>query len=241
MQIRNILLPVSAIIASCAAIAAAHYHIPKARVMAAIESTGGSAKAGRVGIAGIPVAWLPYLKQYGFSPEAVVSNACENVVAGAWILAYTDRIQASEHGERLPARAQRWQPTVHWIARRAGVSPSLVNAVIEQESGFRVDAEGPRTRRGERAIGLMQLLPSTAHALGVNPYQPAQNIWGGTFYLANLLRAYGGDVALALAAYNAGPAAVSRYGGIPPYGETEKYVPTVLARARAFAQTDPSP
>ena len=111
---------------------------------------------------------------------------------------------------------------------------------IEQESGLNPGALGPRTKSGERAVGLMQIMPSTARKLGIDPYDPAQNLWGGAWYLANLLRAYAGNAALALAAYNAGPGAVAKYGGIPPYRETQNYVPTVIRRAEQYAEVTSS-
>lgn len=108
-------------------------------------------------------------------------------------------------------------------ARKYGVDPGLVSAVAEVESGFSRDAVSPAG-----AVGVMQLMPETAASLGVNPYDPAQNIDGGTRYLKEMLDAFGGDVRKAVAAYNAGPEAVRGYGGVPPYGETQRYVSSVL-------------
>jgi Transglycosylase SLT domain len=110
-------------------------------------------------------------------------------------------------------------------AVRFGVDPDLVHAVAWQESRFDQAAVSSRG-----AIGMMQLMPATARELGVNPYDARQNIHGGVAYLKALLDAYGGDVRLALAAYNAGPAAVSRYRGIPPFPETLRYVNSIAER-----------
>ncbi|HET9096141.1 MAG TPA: lytic transglycosylase domain-containing protein [Candidatus Baltobacteraceae bacterium] len=105
-----------------------------------------------------------------------------------------------------------------------GVDPALVKAIIANESGFDASAT---SKTG--AQGLMQLEPGTAAGLGVsNAYDPAQNIWGGTRYIRGLLDRFHGDLRLAVAAYNAGPGAVEKYGGVPPYAETQAYVENVL-------------
>ncbi|MCA3695479.1 lytic transglycosylase domain-containing protein [Aquidulcibacter sp.] len=128
-----------------------------------------------------------------------------------------------------PAYPLRLHPTldayVTEAATKYGVDPILVRAVAWQESRFRGSAISPKG-----AIGVMQLMPSTASWLGVDPYDPRDNIFGGVAYLSNLLDRFGGDVRLALAAYNAGPEAVTRHRGIPPYRETQNYVKAISER-----------
>lgn len=114
------------------------------------------------------------------------------------------------------------------VARRHGLDPDLVMAVVSVESGFRPQAVSPKG-----AQGLMQLMPKTASSLGVaDALDPAQNLDGGTRHLGQLLTLYGGDLTRALAAYNAGEGAVDRHGGVPPYRETRAYVKKVLERYR---------
>ncbi len=109
-------------------------------------------------------------------------------------------------------------------ARREGVDEQLVKAVVEAESGF-----NPRAVSRAGAKGLMQLMDGTARSVGVkDPFDPTSNVAGGTKFLRSMLDRFG-SVPLALAAYNAGPAAVEKYGGIPPYQETKKYVERVLS------------
>lgn len=112
---------------------------------------------------------------------------------------------------------------INLSARRNGVSPELVRAVAIAESDMNQNEISP-----VGAIGVMQLMPETAAALGVNPYDKAQNIEGGTIYLRQMLDKFNGNVQHALAAYNAGPGAVQKYGGVPPYSETQNYVGRIM-------------
>lgn len=119
---------------------------------------------------------------------------------------------------------------VNRAAVKHNVDPALVRAVIHAESAFNSKAT---SRTG--AQGLMQLMPATAKELGVsNALNPQQNINGGAKYIAQLLRIFGGDITLATAAYNAGPNAVKKYHGIPPYNETEVYVKRVAILHRRY-------
>lgn len=128
--------------------------------------------------------------------------------------------------------AERFGPLARQAAQEAGIDPALFEALVASESAYDPNA---RSRAG--ALGLSQLMPDTAAALGVaNPFDPAQNLRGGAQYLSQMLQRFNGDVRLALAAYNAGPSAVEKFGGIPPYRETERYVRNVMGLFEARRQ-----
>jgi soluble lytic murein transglycosylase-like protein len=112
-------------------------------------------------------------------------------------------------------------------ARKYGLPPAFVRAVVATESGYRADAVSPKG-----AIGLMQLMPGTARQLGADPKIPEQNVDAGTRYLRDLLLKYDNHAYHALAAYNAGPGAVDKYHGVPPYAETRNYILSVLRNWR---------
>jgi hypothetical protein len=138
----------------------------------------------------------------------------------------------------LSSNRTRYDSLIEEHASSHHVSPDLVRAVIQAESGFNPYAISPKG-----AMGLMQLMPATARELGVeDPFEPDDNIRGGVTYLARLLERYDQNVELALAAYNAGPASVERYGNaVPPYRETRDYVRKITARSGAGASAPRPP
>jgi soluble lytic murein transglycosylase-like protein len=114
---------------------------------------------------------------------------------------------------------------VEAAAKKNGLPPSFVHSVVAAESAYQPNAVSPKG-----AIGLMQLMPATAQAYGADPRDPAQNVEAGAAYLRELLIKYDGDPRRALAAYNAGPGAVDKYDGVPPYAETQTYIERVLRK-----------
>lgn len=123
---------------------------------------------------------------------------------------------------RLPQQGQRWAGAIDTAAREAGIEPTLLASLVRHESNF---DQGAVSHAG--AVGLAQLMPGTADALGVDPHDAADNLAGGARFLREQLDRFG-TVELALAAYNAGPNAVTRAGGVPRYAETQAYVPRVM-------------
>ncbi len=123
-----------------------------------------------------------------------------------------------EDAEQIPI-----EDIIMQTAAEYGVDPKLVKAIAIAESNMNQEAISP-----VGAVGVMQLMPETAEDLGVDPYDKSDNIVGGTRYIRQMLDTFDGNVPLAVAAYNAGPGAVKRYGGIPPYSETKNYVGKVM-------------
>jgi len=125
----------------------------------------------------------------------------------------------------ISARAETYRPFIARAGQTYEVSPALIDAIARTESGYNQAARSP-----VRAAGIMQLMPRTARAMGVDSSDARDNIRGGVAYLRLLLNRFDGDVVRTIAAYNAGPAAVERAGGVPRFPETRAYVAAVLAR-----------
>lgn len=161
----------------------------------------------------------------------------QRALAGSRDAPSTSFATVLQNAQTAPVSAQspggdesRFDGLIDAAGSKYGVDPALLKALIKQESGF-----NPQARSGAGAVGLVQLMPATAASLGVDdPTDPAQAIDGGARYLKQQLDRFGGDRAKALAAYNAGPGAVEKYGGIPPYAETQAYVRNVLASAASY-------
>lgn len=156
------------------------------------------------------------------SAQTSFAETLESAVSGSTTSAARTSVNRLGRGKAVAPESL--QPFIQEAASKTGVPESLITAVIRAESGFQPNAV---SRVG--AQGLMQLMPGTARGLGVsNSFDPRQNIMGGAEYLRQQLNRFGGSVEKALAAYNAGPGAVQKYGGVPPYAETQNYVRKIM-------------
>ena len=161
-----------------------------------------------------------------FASQLATATAATSAPAATTASAGLMSVGASELPTDVPFGAE-----ITAAAKKHGIDPALLAGLVKQESGFNPNAGSPAGARG-----LTQLMPGTAAGLGVtNVLDPAQSLDGGAKYLRQQLDAFGGDVTRALAAYNAGPGAVRRYGGIPPYAETQNYVRAVTSKAEAYS------
>jgi soluble lytic murein transglycosylase-like protein len=177
----------------------------------------------------------PVATQTTFASQLATATAATGADATATASAIPASY-ASTGASELPADVP-YGAEITAAAKKYGIDPALLAGLVKQESGFKPDAGSPAGARG-----LTQLMPSTAAGLGVtNVLDPVQSLEGGAKYLRAQLDAFGGDVTRALAAYNAGPGAVKRYGGVPPYAETQNYVRAVQANAAAYRSAGPSP
>lgn len=164
--------------------------------------------------------------------QSVVARVAPDEIPAADALApprfATVAILAAKSAPRVPLEARPFAALIETVSLRHGIDPALVHAVIEAESNYR-----PNARSQVGARGLMQVMPATARDLGVASakrlFDPQDNIETGVKYLKFLLERFDGDLTSALAAYNAGPGAVQKYDGVPPFPETRDYVRKVLA------------
>ncbi|MEA2601821.1 MAG: hypothetical protein QOF89_2813 [Acidobacteriota bacterium] len=156
--------------------------------------------------------------------------------SGRKVIINENTVQRSRRlaGKLVPVPDADLEPMITRHSGDQNLDPKLVKAVIQVESGY-----NSRARSNKGALGLMQLMPDTASLLNVhNPFDPEENLRAGTRYLRQLLDRFAGRVELALAGYNAGPGAVEKHKGVPPYAETRDYVRQVMALYRGPGEVD---
>jgi soluble lytic murein transglycosylase-like protein len=174
------------------------------------------------------------------SGRLIISDSPKDPSATTYSVAYVGAKYgvANDQAAAPKRRISEFDDLIVEHASQNSLHPDFVRAVIQAESAF-----NPRARSVKGAMGLMQLMPATAVQYGVtNAYDPVQNIRAGVAYLKSLLVRFGNDVSLALAAYNAGPKAVEKYGNtVPPYKETRNYVSKIRAKAGPAAENGPKP
>jgi len=186
------------------------------------------ATVARVGELAKLLTFAPALAAVAAAPAPVAAAATTAPFSAQLASALSPAAAAGATGVPGAPGATPYAAEISAAAARNGVDPAILSGLIHAESNFDPNAGSPAG-----AQGLTQLMPATAAGLGVaNPLDPVQSIEGGARYLRQQLDHFGGDVTKALAAYNAGPGAVERFGGVPPYEETQNYVRRVLGYAQ---------
>lgn len=222
---------------ACISQASADYQVPVAAIVQVIKA---AQKTKGIGPMGIPVQWLPVLQTYGFQPGIVQKNPCWGIAAGTWILAvekmyagnspYSNESVRPFYPSHLPMIPVRVISYAQEAARLTGVPANILLAVAAQESGFNPNAVSPTG-----AQGLMQFEPGTwAHYGSGSPFNPQNAMIAGAKYLRHLALEFH-SWPLAIAGYNAGGQAVRNAGyKIPPFSQTQHYVPAVLGYYQKF-------
>jgi soluble lytic murein transglycosylase-like protein len=163
-------------------------------------------------------------------PTPTPRQSFSNVLAKTQAAQATQPTQATQPVQGASSDGVPFKEQIVAAARKHGIDPALLAGLVKAESNF-----NPRAQSGVGAKGLTQLMDATARGLGVtDPFDPVQALDGGAKFLSGLLKQFKGDESLALAAYNAGPGNVQKYGGVPPFEETQRYVPKVLGLSQQF-------